>query len=74
MGSDYEQTAVASEIPTRRHVNSLSQSDDSPVPVATQKPPQPLDYLIWSSLLTAFSIFICGFVITIILIAAYKAM
>ena len=72
--SRYE--TCASEIPIRRHVDLLPSPNNSPEQIAglkSRKPKQPLDYLIWSSMLVISGILICGFVAVILLLAAYKA-
>ncbi len=70
-------SAFASEIPVRRHVDFLPSSNNSAeqiIALKSRKAKQPLDYLIWSSMLVVSGTLICGFVTVIILLAAYKSM
>lgn len=70
-------SAFASEIPVRRHADFLPSSNNSEeqiIALKSRKVKQPLDYLIWSSMLVVSGTLICGFVTVTILIAAYKSM
>jgi hypothetical protein len=70
-------SAFASEIPVRRHGDLLPSTNNSAeqiIVLKSRKSKQPLDYLIWSSMLVISGILICGFVAVILLLAAFKAM
>jgi hypothetical protein len=67
----------APQVPVRRHVDLLSSPNNSPEQILVLKSPKtkaPLDYLIWSSMLVISGMLIFGFVVVILLLAAYKHM
>lgn len=67
----------APQVPVRRHVDFLPSPNNSAeqiVVLKSSKTKKPLDYLIWSSMLVISGMLIFGFVIVILLLAAYKHM
>lgn len=73
---DEANAACTSQIPIRRHVDftssQLNNSAEQTVIIKSSKIKQPLDYLIWSSMLVISGVLIFAFVVTILVIAAYK--
>ncbi|CAF1049557.1 unnamed protein product [Adineta steineri] len=66
---------LASEVSFRKHVDPLPTSNNSAeqnIVLKSRKLQQPLDYLIWSSLLVISGVFIFGFVVVIILLSLYQ--
>lgn len=75
-GTDH--TAFVAGISARKHIDLTSLNAEPPaeeiIILKSAKSKQPLDYLIWSSLLVISGMLILCFVVVIILIAAFKNM
>ena len=63
--------AFVTGISNRKHVD-FSSSNKPIIVLKSAKSKEPLHYLIWSSLLVISGMLILGFVVVILLIAAYK--
>jgi hypothetical protein len=77
MASTHEQsTGDRIVTPVRRQLgrSSSNRSPQQTIILDSQKPQQPLDYLIWSAMLVISGVLICGFVIGVLFVAAYKGL